>query len=128
MPMWYRALMTWIQFLSTVNWSFPPFPKLKSARTPMPTARVATEVISAVSLMACSWARGMHSTAARPTSGMNTASVSAESSNQCIAALYLASEDIRKEEGKAQEPDTAEEQQRVPLYLPGLDTTDFVAG
>src|ERR1022692_2754463 len=127
-PMWYRALMTWIQFLSTLNWSFPPFPKLKSARIPIPTTSVASEAISAVTLMACSWARGMNSTAARPASGMNTASVSAHSSNQCMASRYIASEDIRKEEGKAQECDSAEEQERIPLHLPGLDATHLVAG
>ena len=51
----------------------------------MPTAPVTTAVRSAIALIAVSWARGISSTSAMPTSGTNTASVSAQSSNQSIA-------------------------------------------
>src|ERR1700694_2119409 len=93
----------------------------------MPTAAVTSDVTSAVVLIACSCARGMNSTAASPTSGMNTARVNAQSSNQCMACRYLASEDVRQEHGEAQHGHTEEEHERVPLHAPGLDAANLAA-
>src|ERR1700730_17569222 len=94
---------------------------------PMPTAAVTSDATRAVVLTACSYPRGMNSTAASPTSGMNTARVNAQSSNQCMACRYLASEDIRQEHGEAQQAHTEEEHERVPLHASGLDSPDLAA-
>ena len=57
----------------------------------MPTASVTSDVTSVMTLISSSCARGTRSTIAIPTAGMNTASVSAQSSNQSIESIPLVS-------------------------------------
>ena len=57
----------------------------------MPTASVTSDVTSAMTLISSSCARGTRSRITIPTAGMNTASVSAQSSNQSIESIPLVS-------------------------------------
>src|SRR5882762_6633708 len=104
----------------------------------MPTAPVTSAVASVTTLIAVSWARGSISTRAMPTSGMKTASVSAQSSNQCIGVQApcrrtgvrntglgnTASEDmsqnVDQEHGESQQPHREEEEQGVALHATRL--------
>src|SRR5215472_4226279 len=94
---------------------------------PIPTAAVTIVVRSAVTLIACSCARGMTSTAASPANGTKTARVRAHSSNQCMASPYLVSDGVGEEQGEAEHGDPAEEQEGVPLDAPRLDATQLAA-
>ena len=91
MPTWYRLWMTSIHRSLAVNCSRPSS-RLKLARMPMPTAAVTRVVSSATTLIRLSSAFGISSTITMPTSGMKTASVSAQLSNQSIGTIPLESD------------------------------------
>ena len=128
MPTWYRLWITSIHDSFAVNCSRPVWSKLKSARIPIPTARLASDAISAVTLAASSSAFGRSSTTAMPTSGMNTARVSAQSSNQSIAVRPLRLGDVDDVDGEREQRHPGEQDQRVTLHAARLDLADLATG
>src|SRR5262249_23054278 len=86
-------------------------------------------VTSVTILISCSSARGITRTIAMPTAGRKTARVSAQSSNQLIATnLLFVPSDVEDEEQEAQEPDSREQEQRVPLHAPRLQVPEEATG
>ena len=63
-----------------------------------------------------------------PTAGMNTASVSAQSSNQSIETIPLSELDVGDEQGEAQEPHRREQEQGVALHAARLEVAQEAAG
>src|SRR5712691_1929626 len=95
---------------------------------PTPTPSVTSDVTSAVTLMACSCARGITSISPIPTSGMKTARVNAQSSNQFMCVLPFDSEDSGEEQREGEQPYRGEQEQGVALHAPGLNGAQRTAG
>src|SRR2546423_8163504 len=92
-----------------------------------PTAIVSSVVARATCLMSSSFAFGIARTTAVPTTGMNTARLSAQESNQSIGeppVLPLGEEDQRP----GQETDGGEEHEGVLLDAAGLHQPEDAAG
>src|SRR4051812_25968622 len=115
--------MTSIQLRFTSNCGTRVLSKSNRVRTTTPTASVTRLVTSAVSLCSSSFAFGMSAMTATPTSGRNTASVSAQSSNVFMGSLLPLGED----EGEREHADGPEHEGRVLLHATGLDVTEEAA-
>src|SRR5438105_12505746 len=99
-----------------------PSSRLKLARMPMPTAVVSRVASSVTILIRFSSAFGISRTITMPTMGMNTASVSAQLSNQSIGTIPLGS-GVGEQDGEAQQRHRGEHEQRVPLDAARLEVT-----
>src|SRR4051794_3368748 len=105
--------------------------------------------MSATALTAVSWARGTNITIAMPTSGMKTARVSAQSSNQSICGVSptlrvahcsagvpasrtlappLALQDVDQVDRQPDQADAGQEQQRVALHPARLHLAQLATG
>src|SRR5688500_11692444 len=90
---------------------------------PMPTAAVTSVVMRATPLMLPSESFGTNAIRTAPSSGKNTAAVSAQSSNVSIDLLVADDQ----HEGPTEDHQRAEEDGGVLLYAPGLDGAEQAA-